>query len=132
MYFARQERKHLCQGRLKPAWSHQTRHFDFLFKKVDLDGLQLGKTFVGKSKDNLVAPDLVAADVIHTLELKNKKDVLRNDVIGQLRGGFMQVTNYKGFTCCSEGESCNEIHSQLQTNGKLSTLLCFAQILPLK
>ena len=37
-----------------------------LSEKVDLDGLQLGKTFVGKSKDNLdpVTPDLVAADVI--------------------------------------------------------------------
>ena len=41
---------------------------EFLSKKVDLDGLQLGKTFVGKSKDNLdpVTPDLVAADVIRT------------------------------------------------------------------
>ena len=41
---------------------------EFLSKKVDLDGLQLGKTFVGKSKDNLdpVTPDLVTADVIRT------------------------------------------------------------------
>ena len=41
---------------------------EFLSKKVDLDGLQLGKIFVGKSKDNLepVTPDLVAADVIRT------------------------------------------------------------------
>ena len=42
--------------------------WEFLSKKVDLDGLQLGKTFAGKSKDNLdpMTPDLVAADVIHT------------------------------------------------------------------
>jgi len=41
---------------------------ELLSTKVDLDGLQLGKTFVGKSKDNLdpVTPDLVAADVIRT------------------------------------------------------------------
>ena len=41
---------------------------EFLSQKVDLDGLQLGKTFVGKSKDNLdsVTPDLVAADVIRS------------------------------------------------------------------
>jgi len=39
---------------------------EFLSEKVDLDGLQLGKTFVGKSKDNLdpVTPDLVAADSV--------------------------------------------------------------------
>jgi len=45
--------------------------FQFLSKKVDLDGLQLGKTSVGKSKDNLdpATPDLVAADVIHTFGL---------------------------------------------------------------
>ena len=41
---------------------------EFLSQKVDLGGLQLGKTFLGKSKDNLdpVTPDLVAADVIRT------------------------------------------------------------------
>ena len=39
---------------------------EFLSKKVDLDGLQLDKTFVGRSKANLdpVAPDLVASDVV--------------------------------------------------------------------
>jgi len=37
----------------------------------------------------------------------------------------MQVTNYKGLTCCSERESCNEIHGQLQTNGKVPTLFAF-------
>ena len=36
-----------------------------------------------------------------------------------------KVTNYKGLTCCSERESCNEIHSQLQTNGKVPTLFAF-------
>ena len=45
MYSSRQERKHLCDGRLKP-WNHQTWHFQFLSKKVDLDGLQLDKTMV--------------------------------------------------------------------------------------
>ena len=34
-------------------------------------------------------------------------------------------TSYKGLTRCSECESCNEIHSQLQTSGKVSTLLAF-------
>ena len=42
-----------------------------------------------------------------------------------LAGGFMQVANYKGLTCCSECESCNEIHSQFQTNGKVPTLFAF-------
>jgi len=44
---------------------------EFLSKKVDLDGLQLGKTFVGKFKDNLdpVTPDLVAADVMSQVPL---------------------------------------------------------------
>jgi len=41
------------------------------------------------------------------------------------RGGFMQVINYKGLTCCSERESCNEIHTQLQTNGRVPTLFAF-------
>ena len=41
---------------------------EFLSQKVDLDGLRLENTFVGRSKDSLdsVAPDLVAADVIQT------------------------------------------------------------------
>lgn len=39
---------------------------EFLSKKVDLDRLQLNKTFVGKSKTNLdpVAPDLVVPVVV--------------------------------------------------------------------
>ena len=43
---------------------------EFLSKRVHLDRLQLGKTFVGKSKDNLdpVTADLVAAHVIRAFE----------------------------------------------------------------
>jgi len=40
-------------------------------------------------------------------------------------GGYMHVTDYKGLTCCSEYESCNEIHSQLQTIGKVPTVFAF-------
>ena len=90
MYFARQENTCAMDDWSLGATKHDISSFfqEFLSKKVYLDGLQLGNTFVGKSKDNLdpVAPDLVAADVIHTLEPKSKKDVLRNDVIGQLKG----------------------------------------------
>ena len=38
---------------------------------------------------------------------------------------YAEVINYKGRTCCSERESCNEIHSQLQSNGKVPTLFVF-------
>jgi len=67
MHFARQERKHVpctIEGLEPPNVTFR----EFLSEKVDLDGLQLDKTFVGKSKDNLdpVIPDLVAADVICT------------------------------------------------------------------
>ena len=37
----------------------------------------------------------------------------------------MQMSNYKGLTCRNDRESCNEIHSQLQTNGKVPTLFVF-------
>jgi len=40
-----------------------------------------------------------------------------------MRGGFMQKSQI--ISCCSERESCNEIHSQLQTNGKVPTLFAF-------
>ena len=32
---------------------------------------------------------------------------------------------YKGLTCCSECEGCNEIHSKLQTNNKVPTPFAF-------
>jgi len=68
MYFARQE-KTLVPWTIEALEPHNFQ--EFLSKKVDLDDLQLGKTFVGKSKDNLdpVTPDLVAADVIRTFGL---------------------------------------------------------------
>ena len=41
---------------------------EFLASKIELDGLELDKTFVGRSKESLdaVAPDLVAAIVVQT------------------------------------------------------------------
>ena len=65
-YFIRQERKCSFHGRLHEATKSNI--FKLSFQKVDLDGLRLENTFVGKSKDSLdpVAPDLVAADVIQT------------------------------------------------------------------
>jgi len=43
-----------------------------------------------------------------------------------IRGGFMQKSQiYKGLTCCSECEGCNEIHSKLQTNDKVPTPFAF-------
>ena len=41
---------------------------EFLSSRVDFDGLELDKSFVGRSKENIdpVALDLVAADVIQT------------------------------------------------------------------
>ena len=55
-------------------------------------------------------------------KIRDLREVLRSYHKGRV---YADVTNYKGLTCRSDRESCNEIHSQLQTNGKVPTLFVF-------
>ena len=58
----------LVPWRIEALESPNVTFREFLSSKFDLDGLELDKSFVGRSKENLdpVAPDLVAANVIQT------------------------------------------------------------------
>ena len=63
---------------------------------------------------------------VSTLFVFLHKPSIKSTVLSIYKGRiYAEVTNYKGLTCCSDRDSCNKIHSQLQTNGKVSTLFVF-------